>query len=94
MDSEYKQKKRLTKLLRALSKAETDSDCSFGTMLYLYRPGDVAMLVPVFPELRGFEIVSPQAGAQGKDYDIWQKHPQALVQSALDISGIREWLAP
>lgn len=47
--------------------------CNYGAMLLLSRPGDVAFLAPVAPELRGIEIVSALSSeGDNKDYDIWR----------------------
>lgn len=57
----------------------------WGVLIYMERSGDVAFLAPIYPELRGVEIVSaiPQPG--GKDYDLWKngqplKFNQTLAQ--------------
>ena len=59
------QKKCLFDLMKAASN-EGMPNCNYGVLLYVERPGDVSSLVPVFPELRGYDIVCA-TGA----YDVW-----------------------
>jgi len=41
-------------------------------MIYMERPGDVAFLASILPELRGYEIVSASPAPGGRDYDLWK----------------------
>lgn len=88
--SNDEQKQRLQSLLRSASRK--DDSCNFGAMLFMESPGDVCFLAPVFPEFRGFEIVSASPKrADGRDYDLWYRADK-LIQSNMTASEVIDWL--
>jgi hypothetical protein len=50
----------------------TEKIRGWGVVVYMEPPGDVACLVSILPELRGYEIVSASPASGGRDYDIWK----------------------
>jgi hypothetical protein len=60
-------------------------------MLFVERPGDACFLAPVFPEFRGFEIVSASPKKQdGRDYDLWYRGN--LFHGNMTADEIINWL--
>lgn len=74
------QRKRLETLAQAAK--------GWSAMLFIHRPGDVAFLAPVYPEFRGYEIVSAdQAGT----YDIWL-NGHLTDRHSLTLDAVCAWL--
>ncbi len=85
------QEARLKRLLEFGTSA-TDGVMNYGAMIYIARPGDVAFLAPIAPNLRGIEIVSAsEPKGDGKDYDIWKG--KRIVATDLTAAEVFEWLA-
>lgn len=69
------QRKRLQRI--------ADKASGWGVLIYMERPGDVAFLVSIVPELRGYEIVSAAPVEGGRDYDIWKDGHMIKVNQTL-----------
>jgi len=85
------QEARLRRLLE-FGTSSTAGVMNYGAMIYMERPGDVAFLAPIAPNLRGIEIVSASAPAgDGKDYDIWKGN--RILATNLTAAEVFGWLA-
>lgn len=82
------QRARLRLLLVAASnEGSKPATCNYGAMLLLDQPGDVAFLAPIFPEIRGCEIVS--ADRDGS-YDVWKGG--RMIECSLNREQMIAWL--
>jgi hypothetical protein len=79
-DADGSQRKRLQMLAQTAS--------GWGVMLFIHRPGDVAFLAPIYPEFRGYEIVSADRAGT---YDIW-RDGHLTDDHSLTLDAVCEWL--